>query len=198
MTKFGTPTGAGPGRPSVSVGLSRVGAPSGVRMSPGFVLLALLALRLAGSSSSRNSPGRVLLSVCALSRRLSSPPSVVGRRSSAGGGPPSSTFLIGALISGSWICVGRRAGRDVDGGHDLLAADERDRDRAQLGERRETTQRRSRPRTGPPSARRRGSSVSSLVNLASCCGHSLAPLLRRRDPTARERHATDCIRGLQR
>ena len=127
ITKFGTPTGAGPGRPSVSVGLARVGAPSGVRMSPGFVFSRFLGFGFAGSSSSRNLPGEVSL---ALSFGFSASVSSAGVFGCAG--PPSWTFLTGALISRKLDRLGRRARRDVDGGHDLLATLERDRDDPQL------------------------------------------------------------------
>ena len=103
MTKFGTPTGAGPGRPSVSVGLSLVGAPSGVRMSPGLVFLRFRS-GFAGSFSSRNSPGADCSSFLGLSCGSFLSASPAG--SFAFGGPPSSTFFTRALISGSWIASG--------------------------------------------------------------------------------------------
>ena len=102
MTKLGTPTGAGPGRPSVNVGLSRVGDPSGRRIAPGFVRLRFFGV--AGSPSSRNSPGDAPGSVSGLSA-VSSPP-LLGAGALGETGPPSSTFWIGALSAGSWIASG--------------------------------------------------------------------------------------------
>ena len=131
MTKFGTPTGAGPGRPSVSVGLSRVGEPSGRRMSPGFVCLRFFGF--AGSPSGRNSPGDFLVSVCGLSA-VSSPPLSCARCLGCGG-PTVLDLLDRCAEFRKLDRLGRGAGRNVDGGHDLLAADEGDGDGAQLGER---------------------------------------------------------------
>ena len=168
MTKFGTPTGAGPGRPRVRVGLSCVGDPSGRRMSPG--LVRFFGFGLAGLPSGTNSPGESSLSVCGLSARVVA--AVVGRRTRPAAGPVLHRLDRSAELR-KLDRLGRCAGRHVDGRHDLLAADERDRDRAQLGERRERGHAKAGDEHATVSAPKRIFRLM-LYNLASC-PHTASP-----------------------
>ena len=174
MTKFGNADRSGTGKAEcqrrVVARRRSVGPADRARLRP----LALLRLRLRRLILFEELAGRCPLVGLGLVGRVVAAV-VSAPASSAGTGPPSSTFWIGALSSGSWIASGGVPGRHVDRGHDLLAADQRDGDRAQLGKGRECGQAEAGDETAPPSALRRGSSASSLVNLACTAGAPSIP-----------------------